>query len=638
MTMLHGRRIFVTGGAGVIGRELVPRLLKHGAQVLVGDMKPRPDGWQGNVLYRVGDLNELQSYELDDFAPEIVIHLAAAFERSLESAEFWEENFNHNIQLSHSLMSIVRKTESVMRVIFASSYLVYDPTLYLSSDNGGQRDARQLSEGDILNPRNLIGAAKLLHEEELAFLQRTAVRPLSIAVARIFRGYGRGSRDVISRWVRAALHNQELELYRPEGLFDYVYAADSAEGLARLATSSFSGTVNLGTGRARRVEDVINCLRESFPDLKVKYLDSSEMIESSSANTELLISVLGWVPSTTLEEAIPEIINYESLAVADEHSRFSILVSSSAAKVPLLNAVQQAASLYSPNAQVIAGDFNGECLSRYAGFSFWQMPRTEDENLEELLDGMTQREIRLVLPTRDGELEFFSRHLQEFKDRGIDVSVSATEAVVTCLDKLRFFQRLNGLLPVIPTYDVLDEKLLGSGPYVVKERFGAGSLSIGLNLDAGDTKIHAKKLKSPVFQPFIEGREFSVDAFATNVGIVQGVVARSRDRVVSGESQVTTLIHDSEIEDLASVLIKSLGLRGHMVTQIIRNADGLHMIECNPRIGGASTLSFQSGLNSPWWAILEAAGEDLSTYPFRPTTHTLRLVRIPKDVIFDLGS
>ena len=99
---------------------------------------------------------------------------------------------------------------------------------------------------------------------ELAFLQRTAVRPLSIVVARIFRGYGRGSRDVISRWIRAAMQNQEIELYRPEGLFDYVYAADSAEGLARLAASSFSGTVNLGTGQARRVEEVAICLRESF--------------------------------------------------------------------------------------------------------------------------------------------------------------------------------------------------------------------------------------------------------------------------------------------------------------------------------------------------------------------------------------
>ncbi len=638
MTKLDGRKIFVTGGAGVIGRELVPLLLKSGAKLFVGDRKPRPIDWPGTVHYRTGDLNELQLHELDDFRPEIVIHLAAAFERSLESAEFWDENFHHNIQLSHSLMSIIRQVESVERVVFASSYLVYDPTLYSGSGNVGQPEARQLSENDTLNPRNLIGAAKLLHEAELEFLRRTADRPLSIAIARIFRGYGKGSRDVISRWVRAAMRNQELELYRPEGLFDYVYATDSAEGLARLAASDYNGTVNLGTGKSRRVEDVIGCLRQNFPALKVKYLDSSELIESSSANTELLMSVLGWIPSTTLEEAIPEIIDYERSVESVENSRFSILVSSSATEVPLLNAVQQAADRYSPDIQVIAGDSNGECLSKYAGFNFWQMPRTEDENLEELLEGMIQRNIRLVLPTRDGELEFFSRHLQKFKDRGIDVSVSAIEAVVICLDKLQFFQSLNGRHPVIPTSNVLDEKLLGKGPYVVKERFGAGSLSIGLNLGASDSQIYAKKLKSPVFQPFIEGQEFSIDAFVTNKGHLQGVVVRSRDLVVSGESQVTTLVQDSEIEECASALINSLDLRGHVVVQVIRSAEGLHVIECNPRIGGASTLSFQSGLYSLWWTILEAAGEDLTLYPFTSTKHTLRLVRVAKDFFFDLGS
>jgi len=628
----------VTGGAGVIGRELIPRLLEHGAQIFVGDRKLRPASWPRSVLYRAGDLNGLQSYELDDFAPEIIVHLASAFERPLESAEFLEENFNDNIQLSHSLMSVVKQTESVKRVVFASSYLVYDPSLYLSSDSGGHSKMRQLIESDTLSPRNLTGVTKLLNEVELAFLQSTVVRPLNVVAARIFRGYGRGSQDVISRWIRAALRNQDIEVHCPEDLFDYVYAGDSAEGLARLAASEFSGTVNLGTGRPRSVEDVIGCLRENFSDLKVKYLESSHLVESSSANTELLKSVLGWVPSTTLEEAIPEIIKYESSVVSNGSSKFSILVSSSGAKVPLLAAVHQAANSYSEDVQIIAGDSNGECVSRYAGFDFWQMPPTEDEFLEDLLNGMILRGIRLVLPTRDGELEFFSRHLQTFKDQGIDVSVSAIEAVVSCHDKLQFFQRLIGLLPVIPTHDVLDEKMLGDGPYVVKERFGAGSLSIGLNLDVNDVKIHSKKLKFPVFQPFIEGREFSVDAFATNAGLVQGVVVRSRDRVVSGESQVTTLVHDSEIENLVSILIKILGLRGHVVAQIIRNANGLHLIECNPRLGGASTLSFQSGLLSPLWAILEAAGEDLSMYPFRPTKHTLRMVRIAKDIIFDLGS
>jgi carbamoyl-phosphate synthase large subunit len=32
-------------------------------------------------------------------------------------------------------------------------------------------------------------------------------------------------------------------------------------------------------------------------------------------------------------------------------------------------------------------------------------------------------------------------------------------------------------------------------------------------------------------------------------------------------------------------------------------------IECNPRVGGASSLSFEAGLDTPHWSLMEAAGQ-----------------------------
>jgi carbamoyl-phosphate synthase large subunit len=127
---MKGRRVFVTGGAGVIGLELIPRLFAQGAEVLVGDLKSRPAAFPSMVRYRQGDLNGLLGSELDAFAPEILIHLAATFERSSETPGFWDENFRHNVALSHHLMTLARRSESLRRVVFASSYLIYDPALY----------------------------------------------------------------------------------------------------------------------------------------------------------------------------------------------------------------------------------------------------------------------------------------------------------------------------------------------------------------------------------------------------------------------------------------------------------------------------------------------------------------------------
>src|SRR5687768_4374262 len=97
-------RVFVSGAAGVIGREIVPLLVERGYDVWAGDLKPRPSTFGPEVLYRQGDLNHLRPDEVDRFRPTAFIHLAATFERSTETYEFWDENFWHNVRLSHHLM------------------------------------------------------------------------------------------------------------------------------------------------------------------------------------------------------------------------------------------------------------------------------------------------------------------------------------------------------------------------------------------------------------------------------------------------------------------------------------------------------------------------------------------------------
>ena len=61
---LKNKRIFISGGAGVIGCELVNILNNYGAKLLVGDIKRRPISFPSNVQYRRGDLNYIETYEI----------------------------------------------------------------------------------------------------------------------------------------------------------------------------------------------------------------------------------------------------------------------------------------------------------------------------------------------------------------------------------------------------------------------------------------------------------------------------------------------------------------------------------------------------------------------------------------------
>lgn len=184
--MMKSKRVFVSGGSGVIGLEIVPKLLARGATVMVGDLKPRPSSFGPSVIYRQGDLNTLTDREFKAFRPDIFIHLAATFERSAESYEFWGENFLHNVQLSHHLMTLAKDTESLKKVVFASSYLIYDQMLY--QFNFPATKAISLKETDSVLPRNLTGAAKFSHEIELRFLNQYKSKQFSTVCVRIFRG------------------------------------------------------------------------------------------------------------------------------------------------------------------------------------------------------------------------------------------------------------------------------------------------------------------------------------------------------------------------------------------------------------------------------------------------------------------
>lgn len=623
-------RIFISGGAGVIGRELVPLLCATGHEVMVGDMEPRPADWAPEIRYRQGDLNHATEAELAAFAPTVFVHLAATFERSTETYGFWQENYAHNVGLSHHLMTLLKDSPSLRRVVFASSYLIYDPALYTFT--APQSAARRLKESDPIYPRNLTGMAKLAHEIELRFLAGFKREQFTSAIARIYRGYGCGSDCVISRWIRKLLAGQAIQVYRPEGMFDYIYAGETAKGLAQLiAHPEVTGIVNLGSDRARRVSEVVEVLRRHFPAMRVETCDSDIPYEASQANMEAFRAATGWMPERNLEECIPLVIAHErdALAAGPAPKGGAVMISSAAGKIPLIHAVRHGAAKLGPGFTIEAADASAAPLGAHFADRFWQMPMLKDLSIDALLAHCRDNGVRAIIPTRDGELAWFSAAAARLEKEGISVMISKPDAIACCVDKLRF-----GFLPgAIPATLELPEE--ATGRWVVKERFGAGSRAIGVNLSAAEAKAHAQKLTAPIFQPYIAGREVSIDVYVTRQGRIKGCVVRTRDIVVNGESQITTTLDAPAVEAACRRIAGQLPFYGHLVFQAIVDAAGaVHVIECNARFGGASTLSVAAGLDSFYWFLLEASGANLGDYPctYNPN-RPLRQIRCPSDVV-----
>lgn len=336
-----------------------------------------------------------------------------------------------------------------------------------------------------------------------------------------------------------------------------------------------------------------------------------------------------FVKDSPMDSLLHGLLAHEWNAKFQTLKRTNALVTSASRKAPLLRAMKNALSQIGESNLVIAGDIDEMAPAQLEADGFWNMPRLCESDLGELIEGCLNRGISIILPTRDGELAFWARHRAKFLEAGIQVIVSSSVAIDLCLDKLKFSRfGFDFGFPIIPSAGTPDEFV--NMQLVVKERYGAGSRGLGLDMTYQQAIEHAKTLDEPIFQPYVTGPEISIDGWLSNRGQVAGVVLRRRDRVVAGESQVTTTFRDTRLEEQAIEILSAIGLCGPVVLQAIVVDGGLQVIECNPRFGGASTTAIAAGLNSLYWSLAEAL-DKVESPCFHRVNGEVRQIRLPVD-------
>lgn len=303
----------------------------------------------------------------------------------------------------------------------------------------------------------------------------------------------------------------------------------------------------------------------------------------------------------------------------------NVLITSLSKKISLIKMVKRALEKVG-GGHVFGADINPRAVGSYfVDKLFSMMPEV---HLETFITFCKKEKIDVIIPTRDAELPFFSKAKKAFLKEGIHVMVSPPQSIEICRDKLLFYQTLKERFPVVPIGQDVD--LLEGETFVVKERFGAGGREMGVSLTRQEANVWSIKLKEPLFQPYILGDEYSIDLYLTATSKVHGVVARRREWVENGESQITTTERQPHLESLMSELAEALKLEGHVVVQAILS-DEIAILECNPRFGGASRLSCEVGLDSFYWFFLEILGQPLPSFERSKKEKTL--IRYPEDLI-----
>lgn len=116
-------RIFVTGGSGFIGTNLMETLIKSGEHVLLNFDNTVPKLPEHLAYWKEGDLlNQEEIAEaLLNFKPEVVIHMAA---RTDTDPTCTLEDYKVNTEGSQNVLEAIKACESVKRAIITSTQFV----------------------------------------------------------------------------------------------------------------------------------------------------------------------------------------------------------------------------------------------------------------------------------------------------------------------------------------------------------------------------------------------------------------------------------------------------------------------------------------------------------------------------------
>jgi carbamoyl-phosphate synthase large subunit len=297
----------------------------------------------------------------------------------------------------------------------------------------------------------------------------------------------------------------------------------------------------------------------------------------------------------------------------------NVLILSAAAKVLLVQAFKQA------GAKVLAADISPDNAALFEADGALILPRSDDPAfVDALCAACARREVKLVVPTRDGELAVLADARPRLAAQGVTVLVPSAGALATCQDKRRF-------VDFCAAHGFATPRTYAPGeapdrfPAFVRPVRGAGGKG-ARRVDAPETFDEDLLVQALETDP-----EYTVDVLMDLAGRPLQAVARRRLAVRDGEAVKSRVEDVPALANQALALCEALGLVGHNVVQAFWSPDGgARFIEVNPRFGGASNLAIRAGLASPE-RILQMVARDPAAAALRPIAHGLTLLRYAQD-------
>ncbi len=295
-------KVLILGGNGFIGTNLVRTLSKEPRYSVASFDRMDAAVKQEGVCYISGDFfndNQLKTL-VDEY--DILYHAISTLTPGNSNTNYmngYEKDFIQSVKLCDLVQKAGKK------LIFLSS----GGTVY------GKHETMPVSETDYCQPINHYGTVKRCIESVMqTFREQNKARMI---VARISNPYGPGQDfrkgvGVIDAVIKNAIHKTPMTVWGDgEVIRDYIYIDDVCAMLTALAEyEGEHGVFNLSSGEGHSVNDIIQFIRELYPELVVHHtlgrtVDLKEIVLDNCRIRKIYSN-----PTVSIQEGIQRYINY----------------------------------------------------------------------------------------------------------------------------------------------------------------------------------------------------------------------------------------------------------------------------------------------------------------------------------------
>jgi GDP-L-fucose synthase len=303
--MFENKKVLVTGGAGMIGRELVDLLIDRNAKVFIADLK-QPEELKKKATFVKADLREfsscLQVCEGMDYVFNLVGIKCSPKVCIEEPAKIMGPMLQFNTNMLEAAMH-----HKIKWYLYTSTVGVYEPAEVLREDDVW---STQPSKNDWFG-----GWAKRMGELQCQAYQKqfgegrcSIVRPANVYGS--FDNFDLDSAMVIPSLIRKAFSNDVLEVWGDgSSIRDFIHARDVARGMIFAVENKIVEPINLGSGAEISIKRIAEAVADVAKvdiewDTSKPTGDHRRVFDMSRARS------YGFEPQISIEEGIKETIEW----------------------------------------------------------------------------------------------------------------------------------------------------------------------------------------------------------------------------------------------------------------------------------------------------------------------------------------